>query len=216
LQLISQSTLRFTAHRASPSIDLETTAMRRLLPIALLSVLVSAAPAAADIGLGTGFAFFDGLIHPLMGIDHILAMVGVGLWAGLKGGSARWLWPLAFVTVMSLGGVAGLHGIGLPHTNALILASVIGLGAVIGLGLLPPVAVGAALCGLFAIAHGHSHGTELPVGASASGYMLGFLLATAALHAGGVGLGFWASRHAHLARTTGAIILAGAAYLGLS
>lgn len=188
--------------------------MHRFLPAILL--LLSVSPASAHIGLGTGFAFVDGVIHPLMGVDHILAMVGVGLWAGLKGGNARWIWPLAFVTVMSLGGLAALQGIALPHTSALILASVVGLGAVIGLGLLPPVAIGAVLCGLFAIAHGHIHGTELPLGGSASGYMTGFLMATAALHAGGVGIGFWAARHAHLARTTGALILSGAAYLGLN
>jgi urease accessory protein len=192
--------------------------MRRQLFIATLSVFLLAVPglANAHVAPGSGSAFLHGFVHPLLGADHIMAMIGVGLWAGLKGGSARWLWPLAFVTIMSLGGLAAMQGIGLPHAEVLILASVVGLGAAIGLGLLPPLAVGAALCGLFAVAHGHSHGNELPAGASASGYMLGFLLATAALHAGGVVLGFWAARRVILARSTGALMLAGAAFLGLS
>jgi urease accessory protein len=190
----------------------------RLRSIVLLPIFVLVAPAYAHahVGLSSGVAFFDGFAHPLRGADHILAMIGVGLWAGIKGGNSRWLWPLAFVSVMALGALAGLQGIGLPYAEALILASVVGLGAVIGLGLLPPVALGAALCGLFAFAHGHAHGNELPVGVSAAGYTLGFLVATAALHLGGVCIGGWATRHVHLTRATGALILAGAAYLGLA
>jgi urease accessory protein len=188
--------------------------MRRLLPLTLL--LLSTVPSAAHPGHGTGFAVVDGFLHPLMGIDHILAMVGVGLWAGLKGGPARWLWPVAFIVVMALGGLAGFQGVALPYAEALILASVVGLGAATGLGWLPPVAVGASVCGLFAIAHGHAHGSELPLGASAVGYMLGFLSATTALHAAGVAIGYGAARHTLIARTFGLLLLTGAAYVGLS
>jgi urease accessory protein len=194
----------------------------RFRSFVLLPIFVLMAPAYANahigahVGIDTGVAFFEGFVHPLRGADHMLAMIGVGLWAGIKGGNARWLWPLAFVSVMAFGAVLGLQGFGLPHAEAFILASVVGLGAVIGLGLLPPIALGTALCGLFAVAHGHAHGTELPTGVSPTGYMLGFLLATAALHLGGACIGVVAARRAYLVRAAGAILLAGAAYLGLA
>jgi urease accessory protein len=180
--------------------------MRRLLPILLL--LVSAGPAFAHVGHGNGFAFWSGLVHPLRGADHILAMAGVGIWAGIKGGKACWAWPLVFVSIMALGGCAGLSGFRMPYVEVLILLSVAGLGLTIGLRLLPPLAVGAALC--------DAHGSEIPYAASTGGYMLGVLLATSGLHGAGVAIGGVVARHALLAPATGVLMLVGTAYLGLS
>ena len=184
---------------------------------ALLSLIaLMASPASAHTAAGSGFAFLDGILHPLMGVDHLLVMIGVGLWAGMTGGKARWIWPVAFVSVMAVGAAAALAGINLAHVETLILLSVVGIGAVVGLGLRPPLAIGAVVCGLFALAHGHAHGTELPLGASAVGYVAGFLVTTAALHGVGVALGMIANRDTWITRTAGAAIAITGAALALS
>ncbi len=186
--------------------------MRVVLTI-ILAVAAATLPALAHVGTGSGIAMLDGLAHPLLGPDHLLAMIGVGLWAGVTGGNARWLWPLAFVAMMAIGGIVALAGINLPHVEAIILASIIGIGAALAWGTAPPVAIGAALCGLFAIAHGHAHGTELPLGVSAAGYVAGFMLATAALHAGGLALGLTTRRNTAVTRILGVGISATGAAL---
>lgn len=186
------------------------------LSVAMLALLTLATPALAHSGVGTHFAFFDGFTHPLLGLDHLLAMVGVGLWAALVGGKARWLWPAAFVTVMTAGGALALNGIALPYVEALILASVIGIGAAVAFGLRLPLVAGATICAAFAIAHGHAHGAELPVGASAIDYVAGFVVATAALHAIGIVVGLLLQRSSRLARLTGAAIAASGAVLAFA
>ncbi len=143
--------------------------------------------AQAHTGLGdAGETFSAGLAHPFGGLDHVLAMIAVGLYAAQKGGRALWLVPGTFVAVMALGGVAALAGLGLPLVEIGILGSLVVFGAAVLFASRVPLAPGAALVALFAVFHGHAHGTEILAGASAGLYVGGFVLATALLH--GIGL----------------------------
>ena len=179
------------------------------LLLALLTISAFNVPAAlAHTGTGSGFAMLDGLMHPLMGIDHLVTMIGVGLWAAIAGGKARWLWPAAFVMMMIAGGALALHEYSVPYVEATILASVIGIGTAVAFGLRLPLALGAAVCGAFAVAHGYAHGSELPAGASAAGYVAGFVVATALLHATGIAAGLALQRPAWVTRAVGAGIAA--------
>jgi urease accessory protein len=174
-----------------------------------------AGPALAHTGVGAVHGFGAGLLHPLFGLDHVLAMVAVGLWAGLTGGRARFAYPLAFVGMMVLSGLWGMSGAALPGVEIGIAVSVVVLGLAIAVRATPPLAAGAAACAIFAIFHGHAHGAELPQGSSGLGYALGFVLATAALHGAGLGLaGLLAARAPLLARVAGGgLALAGVAIL---
>jgi urease accessory protein len=131
-----------------------------------------------------------GFMHPLGGLDHQLAMILVGIFAYQLGGRALWLVPLTFVGVMALGGFLGVAGVRVPFIEAGIALSVIVLGAIVAFGARIPVAVAMGIVGLFAIFHGHAHGSEMPLDASGVAYGLGFMLATAILHAVGIGIGF--------------------------
>lgn len=174
-----------------------------------------AGPALAHTGVGAVHGFGAGLMHPLFGVDHVLAMVAVGLWAGLTGGRARFAYPLAFVGMMVLSGLWGMSGAALPGVEIGIAVSVVVLGLAIALKATPPLAAGAAACAIFAIFHGHAHGAELPQGASGLGYALGFVVATASLHGAGLGLAeLLAARAPLLARLAGGgLALAGVAIL---
>lgn len=182
----------------------------RLPLIAALSLL--ATPVLAHTS--TGFhlhGFEDGMMHPLTGADHIAAMVAVGLWAAFLGGRALWALPLAFLVAMGLGAALGHAGFVVPALETLIAASVIALGAVLAFGLSVPVTLGAALCGAFAVVHGMAHGVEMPANAAGLAYGLGFVIATAALHATGLVAGRFGST---LLRVAGAgVALAGLAFL---
>lgn len=131
-----------------------------------------------------------GLAHPFGGLDHLLAMAAIGLWAAQQTRAARWSVPLAFVLSMLLGGLLGFAGWQLPALEAGIAASVLALGLLVALAARPPLAVAISLASLFAVSHGVAHGLELPALASPAGYALGFVAATAALHA----IGFWLVR----------------------
>lgn len=187
--------------------------VKRALPA--LAAMAAAMPAFAHTGAGPAAGFQAGLLHPLFGLDHVLAMVAVGLWAGLVGGRARLFYPAAFVTMMMLAGLWGMSGAALPGVEAGIAISVVVLGAAIALDLTPPLAAGTAACAILAIFHGHAHGAELPQGASGLSYALGFVLATAALHGAGLALaGAVAARAPLIARVAGgALALAGMAIL---
>ena len=148
----------------------------------------STAPAIAHTGAEHALSFASGFAHPWTGLDHMLAMVAVGLWAGLNGGRALWAWPAAFVGVMLLGGALGMAGVGLPMAEAGILASVMVLGLLVLAAVQLPAAAGAILVAAFALLHGHAHGAELPTGAAAATYAAGFAIATAILHAIGIGV----------------------------
>jgi urease accessory protein len=150
---------------------------------------LAAQPALAHTGVGSVSGFAAGFGHPVGGLDHVLAMVAVGILAAQQGGRALWLVPAAFVAMMMAGGALGVAGAALPYVEIGILGSVIVLGMVIAAGRRMPVALAMALAGAFAVFHGHAHGTEMPLNASGLSYGAGFVLATASLHIAGLGFG---------------------------
>ena len=171
--------------------------MKRLLPASMnaplavlpaaLALLPQAALAHPGHGAATGAE--AGFLHPLLGADHVLAMVAVGLLAALRGGRALWALPLAFLALMSAGAGLGMGGIALPYAETGIALSIVVFGLAAMVGLRAPVALLATLVGVFAVFHSYAHGTEMPETASGLSFGLGFLAATALLHAAGIGLG---------------------------
>jgi urease accessory protein len=157
---------------------------------ALAVLLLAPSLAFAHTGVGETVGFVHGFSHPLSGLDHILAMVMVGVLALQLGGRAVWIVPATFVAVMAVGGALGMMGIAIPFVEAGIALSVVVFGAVIALGIRAPVAIAAAVVGLFAIFHGHAHGSEMPAAAGSIAYAMGFMIGTATLHAVGLALGF--------------------------
>ncbi len=133
--------------------------------------------------------FVSGFEHPISGLDHIVAMVSVGLWGAQLGPPAIWLLPVTFPIVMAFGGMLGLMGVPLPGTEIGIALSAIGLGAMVATQARPPLWIAAVLVGFFAIFHGHAHGTELPPDESGVLYSIGFVVATGLLHLTGIGIG---------------------------
>ena len=176
----------------------------------LLALAAFTGVAEAHTGVGHTIGFMHGFLHPLSGLDHMLAMIAVGLFAARLGGKAFWAVPLAFVAMMVVGGTMGMNGIGLPYVEFGIAASVIVLGAAVALGFSLPVSVAMGLVGFFAVFHGHAHGAEMPVDATGFNYGLGFVFATALLHCAGLGLGLAISR-ATVSRHSGLVKLTGAA-----
>jgi len=159
------------------------------LILILLFVLLVAAPALAHVERGQAAGFFTGLSHPVSGLDHVLAMVAVGLWGAQLGAPAMWLLPVIFPMVMAMGGVLGLLGIPLPFVEIAIALSAVLLGLMVMSEARPPVAVAALMVGFFAVFHGHAHGTELPAGQSGLLYSMGFVAATGCLHGVGIAIG---------------------------
>lgn len=153
--------------------------------IALTIGLTPMAMAHVDGGQTSGF--FHGLAHPLGGLDHILAMVGVGLWAAQLGGQARWLLPSAFVCVMAIGGAIGMAGPELPFIEQGILLSDLLVGLVVLVAVRLPILFSGSLVALFALFHGYAHGAEMPVNGLAIPYSFGFMVSTAGLHLLGLG-----------------------------
>ena len=145
--------------------------------------------ASAHVGVGETHGFVHGFSHPLSGIDHILAMVAVGLFAAHLGGRALWLVPLTFVSVMALAGIAGMAGVQLPFVEIGIGMSVVVLGLAVAFQFSVTTLVAMTFVGFFAIFHGHAHGAEMPETMSGLSYGAGFVCATALLHAIGVSLG---------------------------
>jgi urease accessory protein len=137
--------------------------------------------------------FMAGVSHPLTGLDHLLAMLSVGLWASQKGGHAIWIWPAAFVIAMTAGGFLGMAGIDLPLVEPAIIASLLVLGVAIAATLMLPTAAGVALIALFGLFHGNAHGLEAPV-SGVGLYALGFVLSTVTLHVMGLALGLSAQK----------------------
>lgn len=169
--------------------------LRKLTPLAAAALLLTAGPAFAHVGVGPVDTFSRGFLHPLGGIDHILAMVAVGLFAVNLGGAALWLVPSAFVGTMIFGGALGYYGWPLPMVEAGIGLSVVVMGLAIAFGVRLPTIGAMALVGLFALFHGHAHGTEgIGLGISFLPYAAGFVIATASLHTAGVALGFGLDR----------------------
>lgn len=153
--------------------------MKRTALLATAFALAGAMPALAHTG--TGIA--SGFIHPFLGWDHLIAMLAVGAWGAMLGGRAIWAVPAAFVSAMALGGALAMAGQALPFVEVAIFVSVLVLGGFVLLRVRMPVWAGMAVAGLFALAHGHAHGAELPFMTDAWIYGFGFVTATALLHA---------------------------------
>ena len=166
--------------------------MKRL-SIALTLSVGAVSPAFAHLNPAEHGSFAAGFSHPLFGADHILAIVGVGLWAFLVGGRAIWAIPTAFVVAMMIGFAAALAGIGLPFVEPAILASVVALGLLVAMAVKLDTVMSAAIVAVFALFHGHAHGGELG-SAGAFRFGVGFVIATALLHVAGIGLGLGIAR----------------------
>ena len=185
---------------------------------ALLLVGAAFAPEAAlahtEDGVPGGFV--SGFTHPIIGWDHVIAMVAVGLWGAFLGVPALWLLPIVFPLVMALGAALGFLGVPIPQVEAGIAISGMVLGLLILLAARFPLWLAIVIVGAFAIFHGHAHGTELPDAANPFPYVVGFVIATGLLHLAGIGLGsltHWPAG-AYAVRATGAIIaVLGVAFL---
>ena len=180
----------------------------------LITMLLWAQVAFAHPQAGEAKGFLTGFRHPISGLDHVLAMVAVGLWGAQLGSPAIWLLPVAFPMVMAFGGMLGLMGIPLPGVEYGIAASAILLGMAVLFEVRPPLALAAVLVGVFAIFHGHAHGTELPPGESGMLYSIGFVIATGCLHGVGISIGvihrwMWGQR---MLRVAGALVAAGGVF----
>ena len=179
--------------------------------ILLAPTLLHAHPGHHEVG------FLSGFHHPITGLDHILAMISVGLWAAQIGGRTLWLIPTAFVSMMILGGSLGMAGIEIPMIEHGILASVFILGLLIATATHLPLFGSALLVSLFALCHGFAHGAEMPVNTSGFMYVGGFALATVLLHGFGMSIawGFRRIFSESTLRFSGAAIVLGGLYLSL-
>jgi urease accessory protein len=179
--------------------------------------LLLAGPAQAHAGAATlAGGFLSGFLHPVLGWDHVIAMVAVGLWGAFLGTPAIWLLPVVFPAVMAFGGALGVAGVPLPGVETGIAASAIVLGGMIAAAARPPLWVAAVIVGAFAIFHGHAHGTELPQAANALAFSAGFVIATGLLHLGGITFGLlvrWPQGRLAVRVAGGAIALGGLGFL---
>lgn len=160
-----------------------------LMAAGTLAVAVPVNPALAHEGAGIVGGFVSGFQHPLLGPDHVVAMVAVGLWGAVLGPPALWLLPIVFPLVMACGGALGVLGVPLPHVELGIAASAVVLGAMVALAVRPPLALAATVVGAFAVFHGYAHGVELPQAADPLAYSAGFVIATGLLHLTGIAIG---------------------------
>ena len=179
-----------------------------------LLLIVGTAWAHQEAGQAAGFV--SGLSHPVSGMDHVVAMIAVGLWGAVLGPPAIWVLPVAFPLVMALGGLMGLLGFRLPGVEIGIDLSAVALGSLVLAQARPPVWLAAFAVAVFAIFHGHAHGRELPEGASALLYSLGFVIATGLLHGVGILLGAahrWDVGRGLIRAAGGGVALAGIFFL---
>lgn len=186
--------------------------MKRAALVLLLWPSLSFAHARGGEVLG----FTSGLLHPVSGLDHVLAMLAVGLWGAQLGAPAMWLLPVTFPMVMAFGGMLGLIGVALPGIEIGVAVSAIALGLAVCTEARPALWVAALLVGFFAVFHGNAHGTELPPGANALLYSMGFVIATGTIHATGIGLGLvqgWPAGRTALRAAGAGVALAGLWFL---
>lgn len=173
-----------------PVLPVDFTSARRLVVSSQLAlaalVLLLGAPAFAHEGAGAHGGFASGFSHPFGGLDHVVAMVAVGLWGAFLGAPAVWLLPVVFPVVMAFGGALGVAGIPVPSVEIGIALSAVVLGFLVAGGIKAPLWLAAIVVGAFAIFHGHAHGTELPGNANALAYSAGFVVATGLLHLAGI------------------------------
>ena len=157
---------------------------------AAFAIYIVAAPSAsAHLAAATAGGWSEGLAHPFCGIDHLLAMTAVGVWAVQLGGRAMWLLPLTFPLLMAIGGALGLAGVALPGAEDGVALSVAILGVVLAVAARPPLTLGMAIVGVFGLVHGHAHGATMPETVTPLLYALGFMAGTVLLHLVGIGLG---------------------------
>jgi urease accessory protein len=176
----------------------------------LLVLLLWPVAALAHIQSGEAGGFVSGLSHPVSGLDHVLAMVAVGLWGAVLGPPAIWMLPVAFPMMMAFGGMLGLVGLPLPGVEVGIAVSAIVLGAMVLWEVRPPLWLSVLIVAFFAVFHGHAHGTELQEGQNALLYSLGFVIATGLLHAAGIAIGLihrW-DLGRKILRVAGALVMA--------
>ena len=181
---------------------------------AAVSIFLAASAFAHEGGVAGGFS--SGFMHPVLGWDHVAAMIAVGLWGAFLGRPAIWVLPIVFPMVMALGGAIGLSGLHLPAVETGIALSAIVLGAVVALAVRPPTWVAAIIVGSFAIFHGYAHGVEMPRAADPLAYSLGFVIATGLLHLVGIGIGLvvrWPAGKVAVRAVGAAIACAGVAFL---
>jgi urease accessory protein len=192
-------------------------AFNTLAPLLFFVAVFLPVAASAHPGLpGHTHGFANGFAHPLSGLDHLLAMTAVGLWAAQRGGRALWMVPLAFVSIMAFGGMLGMAGFGqIPLIEQAIAASVLVLGIFLAVAARLPMWASILVIGLFAVFHGYAHGAEMPATASGLLYGLGFVLATVTLHLLGIGVGLAAQRtnSMKMVRCAGVAIAACGIYL---
>ena len=190
--------------------------MKAKFSLALFGLLayVAILPVAEAHTFGSqGAGLMAGLTHPLVGLDHLLAMIAVGIWAGQLGGRAVWLIPLTFVSVMAAAATLASFGLLLPLMEPAIACSVLVLGLLIAGSVRLPTSLGALLVGLFAVCHGYAHGLELSQAASPILYGAGFVLATALLHGLGIGFASNSRQHKILQRIAGYSLIAASGLL---
>ena len=192
--------------------------MNRIARQLVLTLLLSAVAgtALAHEGSGAVGGVAAGFMHPILGWDHVIAMVAVGLWGAFLGRPAIWVLPVVFPLVMAFGGALGVAGVPMPGVETGIAVSAIVLGAMVAFAARPPLWVAAVIVGAFAIFHGHAHGAELPEAANPLAYSLGFVLATGLLHLGGIAFGLivrWPAGKIAVRVSGAAIATAGVAFL---
>ena len=186
----------------------------RLTVSLLLLVITSVAEAHTTSGMSGGFV--SGLLHPVLGWDHVVAMVAVGLWGAFLGNPAIWILPVVFPLVMAFGGALGVVGVPIPSVEVGIALSAIVLGGMVAFAVRPPIWVAAVIVGIFAIFHGHAHGTELPNSANPLAFSLGFVISTGLLHICGIAFGLlvrWPAGKYAVQAGGGVIALAGVGFL---
>jgi urease accessory protein len=189
--------------------------VRTLLGVAML-LLCGTQALHAHVQRGEIVSFRTGFEHPISGLDHVVAMIAVGLWGAQLGAPAIWLLPVAFPMVMAMGGMLGLMGVPLPGSEIGIAASAILLGSAVLSEARPPLMMAAVVVTFFAVFHGYAHGTELPPGQNGLLYSMGFVIATGSLHAVGISIGvvhrwLWGQRLLRMAG--GAVACAGAFFM---
>jgi urease accessory protein len=153
------------------------------------AVLLAAGPALAHAGGTNAAGFVAGFVHPVSGLDHLFAMVSIGIWAAELGAPAIWLLPIAFPLIMAVGGTLGVVGVPLPAAESLVALSVLALGTLVAGAWRVPFIAALAVVAVFALAHGHMHGAELPASADALAFTVGFVVSTGLLHLVGILIG---------------------------
>lgn len=191
--------------------------MRGLIAKAMpLPILLGWAPAFAHVNTGPVGGLVSGFEHPFLGLDHLLAMVAVGIWGAFLGRPLVWLLPIVFPMMMAVGAVLGIFGVPMLSTESGIAFSMIVLGGAIALALRAKVWAAVGLISFFALFHGYAHGIELPFALDPQPYIIGFVMATGLLHVAGIALGLLRERPgggAVLRGLGGMIGLAGLAFL---